>query len=103
MRVRARFEYQRISRQSKRVVGKFILIDYRSNYKTLSRLGITVTKKYGKAHDRNRFKRLVREAFRLAYPKLPAGLDLNVRPRNFARTAHMQDVFTELLQLCSQD
>ena len=45
-----------------------------------TRLGITVTKKFGKAHDRNAFKRAIREAFRHVRHTLPKGLDLNVRP-----------------------
>jgi ribonuclease P protein component len=46
------------------------------------RLGISVSRKKIKAANaRNRFKRLVREAFRLTKCELPAGLDLVVIPR----------------------
>jgi pre-rRNA-processing protein TSR3 len=47
---------------------------------TTSRLGITVTKKYGKAHDRNRFKRVVRDVFRRMWNEIPP-MDLVVRPK----------------------
>ena len=47
-----------------------------------ARLGISVSKKkLRRAHDRNRVKRLLREAFRLSKAELPAGLDLVVVPR----------------------
>ena len=47
------------------------------------RLGISVSRKKVKtAAARNRIKRLIREAFRLSKPELPAGLDLIVVPRN---------------------
>lgn len=47
-----------------------------------ARLGISVSrKKIRQATARNRFKRLVREAFRLSKAELPAGLDLVVVPR----------------------
>lgn len=97
MRVRAKYEYQRISRQSKRLIGKYIIVDVRSNSRDHTRLGITVTKKFGKAHDRNRFKRIVREAFRLAYPSLSLGLDLNVKPRSLAHQACMPNIQKELI------
>jgi ribonuclease P protein component len=46
------------------------------------RLGVSVSrKKIRKAHDRNRVKRLIREAFRLGKADLPAGIDLVVVPR----------------------
>ena len=51
------------------------------------RLGLSVSKKrVRKAHDRNRVKRLLREAFRLAKADLPVGLDLVIVPRGPALT-----------------
>jgi ribonuclease P protein component len=47
-----------------------------------TRLGISLSKKKVRAaHDRNRLKRLVREAFRLSKSDLPSGIDLIVLPR----------------------
>jgi ribonuclease P protein component len=45
------------------------------------RLGLSVSRKFGKAHHRNRLRRLYREAFRLTRGQLPAGLDLVLIPR----------------------
>jgi ribonuclease P protein component len=46
------------------------------------RLGISVSrKKIRAATDRNRLKRLIREAFRLSKADLPPGIDLVVVPR----------------------
>lgn len=45
------------------------------------RLGLSVSRKVGSAVVRNRWKRLLREAFRLCREQLPAGLDLVVIPR----------------------
>lgn len=46
-----------------------------------ARLGLAVGKKLGGAVVRNRWKRVLREAFRLHQSELPTGVDLVVIPR----------------------
>lgn len=99
MRVRTRAQYQRIAQKSKRHVGYWIILDVRQNHQSLTKLGITASRHYGGAVDRNRFKRMAREAFRLSYPQLPAGFDLNLKPRHTARQAKSTDIQKELLRL----
>ena len=47
-----------------------------------SRLGLSVSRRYGNAVHRNRLRRLYREAFRLGRHELPSGLDLVLLPRS---------------------
>jgi ribonuclease P protein component len=48
-----------------------------------ARLGLSVSKKrVRKAHDRNRVKRALREAFRLSKAEFPVGIDLVIVPRD---------------------
>jgi ribonuclease P protein component len=55
------------------------------NESTFPRLGISASRRIGNAVVRNRWKRLLREAFRLSREKLPSGIDLIVVPRPAAR------------------
>lgn len=102
VRLRTRRQFQRMTHHSTRHVGNWIIIEARQNNNSLTKLGITVTKRYGKSHLRNRFKRVVREAFRLCRLQLKPGIDLNVKPRNVAYNAKMQDVLSELVCFLGQ-
>lgn len=65
-------------------------------------LGITVSKRFGKAIRRNRFKRIVRENFRLIRSELPCGLQINVSPRSAAQRATFLEIQKELQQLLDE-
>lgn len=81
-RVKKRFEFRNLARKARRFHGQGVVIEYlRIEGQAATRLGVTVTKRYGKAHERNLFKRRVREVFRKKRASLPFGYDLNVRPR----------------------
>ena len=51
---------------------------------SVTRIGLSIPKKVGSAPVRNRWKRLIREAFRLSQHELPGGLHLVIRPRKGA-------------------
>ncbi len=79
-RLRKSSQFQSLSKNSNSFHGKVLYIVWKANGLSHPRLGITVTKKYGDAHVRNRFKRLVREGFRTLIPK-DIGYDILVRPK----------------------
>ena len=62
------------------------------------RLGLSVSRKVGNAVVRNRWKRCLREAFRLAREQLPCGVDLVVIPRPDAvpETKELQESLVKL-------
>ncbi len=100
-RLRYRSQYQRFIHAQTKYVGHYIIIDANLNHLMETRLGITVSRRFGKAHDRNRFKRLIREAFRLNVEHLTKGIDLNIRPRSRAHQAYRQDIEADLLRFLS--
>lgn len=63
------------------------------------RLGITASRHFGKAHKRNSFKRIVREAFRQCQHLLPEGLDINVKPRNNIKNFSIEGITKDLKRL----
>ena len=94
-----RGQFRRLGRSRNVVHGQYVTVKWQTQSLPLSRLGITASKKFGKAHERNRFKRIVREAFRFLRPELIEGLDLLVYPRLPAKDACTQKVIEELRRI----
>ena len=72
-RLLKRADFLRVYEQGKRIEGRFMTVFILPAKLDKHRVGITATKKaIGKAHDRNRAKRLLRESFRLSRAELDA-------------------------------
>jgi ribonuclease P protein component len=76
-RLRKRSDFLRIQDGTARVSTRHLLV-LLGEGTGLSRLGIVASRKVGGAVERNRAKRLVREAFRLHPEAIPSGVDLVV-------------------------
>lgn len=66
------------------------------------RVGLTVGKVLGKAHERNRIKRRMREAIRAHLAELPAGIDLILHPRRQVMTMDFGKLQAEILRIFRQ-
>lgn len=96
-RLLKRHDFQKIYKHGKRYSGQWIIVQFINGNVKRPRLGITVSKKYGKSHERFRFKRVVREAFRLSTPFFPTSLEMNISPKNPFAPLTTPDILNDLL------
>jgi ribonuclease P protein component len=67
-----------------------------------ARIGLTVSKVLGKAHQRNRIKRRMREALRRHVDLLPNGFDLVFHPRRNVLTMEFAQLESEVVRILEQ-
>lgn len=81
LRLRSPREFQRVYALRNSVADAWLVLYAAPNDLGLTRIGLSVSRKVGGAVVRNRWKRLLREAFRLSRQRLSLGFDLVVIPR----------------------
>jgi ribonuclease P protein component len=67
-----------------------------------ARVGFTAGKVLGKAHERNRIKRRMREALRRHVDLLPEGCDLILHPRRAVLTLEFAKLEAEIVRILTQ-
>lgn len=80
-RLRLRRDFDRVFRRRASASDGCLLVFACPSELPYPRLGLSVSRRVGTAVVRNRWKRLLREAFRLTRESLPPGIDLVVIPR----------------------
>jgi len=75
-RLRRPGQFQRVRRDGRSWSTPLLTLNAAPSRRRVSRSGFVVAKRFGKAVDRNRARRRVREAVRLAYGRVAAGWDL---------------------------
>ena len=84
-RLAKRREFLRVYETGRKVVSRYVVLFFAANALPHSRIGITATKKLGKANIRNRLKRWTREVYRrqrepLAIDQRSLDVVVNVKP-----------------------
>ena len=84
-RLAKRREFVRVYEAGQKVFSRYAVLFFASNEQSHSRIGITATKKLGKANVRNRLKRWTREVYRrqrepLHLDALALDIVVNVKP-----------------------
>ena len=84
--------FRRLYARGESAVGRFVVVYVKRNGTEQNRLGITTGAKLGRAVDRNRARRRIRECYRLNESRLKRGYDIVI----VARTASIDGDFGEM-------
>jgi ribonuclease P protein component len=101
-RLRNTQQFQRVFAARSSVADDTLLLFAVPNDLPHCRLGLSVSKKVGNAVIRNRWKRLIREAFRTTQSVLPYGLDLVVLPQRNVNVHSVKHLNKSLLHLAAK-
>ncbi len=89
-------EFHAVYKRGRSVVTKYIVMYYKKNDLDENRVGISVSKKVGKAVVRNRVKRLIKETFRLRADSIEKGYDIVFVARVRMNRATFKDTSREM-------
>ncbi len=102
LRLLKKREFLSLRKESRRFYGSCISIDYAFSGALAPKLGITVSKKFGNACERNYFKRSVREAFRTHRNRLPGKLIMQVCPIHGTKEPSPRHVAEDFMKLAEK-
>lgn len=92
-------EFRRLYSKGKSAVSSYFAVYTRVNRLGKNRLGVTVGTKVGKAVQRNRVRRRIKEIYRLNEHRLVVGRDIVVVARVKARYAGYRELTRDMLYL----
>ena len=97
--IKNNFEFHRLYSKGKSTGSSLLVIYFRRTKRKTNRLGITISKKLGKAVIRNKIRRRIREIYRTNEDKLVPGLDLVLVARKGSVEATYWDLEADFLRL----
>lgn len=91
-----RRDYELVFKEGVNSVSKNLVAYARANELDVNRLGLSVSKKIGRAVIRNRIKRLIREAVKKISWKMPVGYDFVFIARKDSVRSTLDDFLCEI-------
>ena len=102
-RLLARASFKRVYENGQKAHSRLFVAFHMPGEGDRDRIGLTVTRKIGKAHDRNRCRRLLREAFRRHRRETGGtGVDLVINAKRELLSASYAEVEAEVVKLLAR-
>ncbi len=98
-RLRRRKEFDRVYQKGKRLYLPYLKILLLPNKLGYTRLGLSISRKFGKAVKRNRAKRILREVFRRHKKIFPRSHDIVLTPRKEILEKRQEEIVTDLKKI----
>ena len=90
--IKQNHEFRRLYHRGKSAANRYLVLYCLKGRRPYNRLGLTVGAKFGGAVQRNRAKRLFREAYRLHEAEFKQGFDLVLVARSRMQGANCADI-----------
>ncbi|PYR97284.1 MAG: ribonuclease P protein component [Acidobacteria bacterium] len=98
-RLRKSAEFENTYTKGVRKASRSFVVFVLPNNLGYSRFGLTTPRRLGRAHDRNKIRRRVREILRTSRRVLLTGVDIVVNPRGAALSRNFDELRLELMAL----
>ena len=96
-RILKRDLFRRVYDEGRKFQARYFIAFVLATDDERTRLGITATRKIGNSVERNRARRLLREAFRKNRWLVPKGVDIVINVKNSLVEARLSDIETDFI------
>ena len=94
-------DFRRLYNRGKAVTDPALVVYYSKNRAGICRIGITTSKKIGNAVERNRSRRVIREAFRRVCPEVSPCYDIVMVARSktkYLKSTRVEEVMKKIFE-----
>jgi len=95
-RILKRSEFLRLAKYGRKIQSRYFIAIFDTSPFERARLGVTVSRKVGRAVTRSRLKRYLREYFRLNRHDIKGNLDINIIAKKAASGLSSDQTFSSL-------